>query len=143
VNFLKTLVIISFIALGAIYIAIAATTQRELTTDAITSIVIGVLFIAGAYGVYRDAKWGYYLSLAISAAGIALALVQGLPIAVAMYAVLAASTLILMKKETRRTQMTITQTEMEKPIVVTVKTTAATTKFVHEKMFTKRKERTL
>jgi len=140
VSFLKTLVIISFIVLGAIYIAIAAATQRELTTDAIISIVIGALFIAGAYGVYRDAKWGYYLSLAISAAGIALALVQGLPIAVAMYAVLAASTLILMKKETRRTQMTITQTEMKKPIVVTVKTTATTTKFVHEKRFTKRKE---
>jgi lysylphosphatidylglycerol synthetase-like protein (DUF2156 family) len=143
VKFLKTLVIISFIALGAIYIGLAAVTQREPTTDTITSIVLGALFIAGAYGVYRDAKWGYYLSLAISAAGILLALVQGLPIAAAMFLILAASTLILMKKETRRTQISIIQTEMGKPMVVTVKTTVATTKFVHEKRFTKRKERTL
>uniref|UniRef100_A0A7J2U315 Uncharacterized protein n=1 Tax=Ignisphaera aggregans TaxID=334771 RepID=A0A7J2U315_9CREN len=142
-KFLKILVIISFIALGAIYIAIATLTQREPATDTITSIVLGALFIACAYGVYRDAKWGYYLSLAASAIGIAIAAIQDLPIAVAMYAALAASTLILMKKETRRAQMSITQTEMKKPMVVTVKTTVATTKFVHEKRFTKRKERIL
>ena len=141
-SFLKTLVIISFIALGTIYIAITAT-QRELTTDTIISIAIGALFIAGAYGVCRDAKWGYYLSLAISVAGIAIALMQRLPIAIAMFLTLAISTFILMKKEAHRTQMPITQTEMKKPMVVTVKTTAATTKFVHEKRFTKRKERIL
>ena len=139
-KFPKTLVIISFTALGAIYIGLAALTQKELTVDAVTSIALGVLFIAGAYGIYRGAKWGYYLALAISAAGTALALVQGLPIAATMFLILAASTLILMKKETRRTQMSIIQTEMKKPMVVTVKTTAATTKFVHEKRFTKRKE---
>lgn len=128
-KFLKTLVIISFTALGAIYIGLAALTQRELTADAITSIALGALLIAGAYGVYRDAKWGYYLALAASATGIAIAAAQGLPIAVAMYAILAASTVILMKKELRA------------PTAKAATAPAVATKsiFVNEKMFVKKK----
>jgi uncharacterized membrane protein (DUF2068 family) len=129
---LKTLVIISFIALGAIYIAIAATTQRELTTDTVISIVIGVLFIAGAYGVYRDAKWGYYLALAVSAIGIAIAMVQGLPIAVALFAILAASTIIVMKRETP--SIRTVRTAKVAPVAPPTKSI-----FVNEKRFVKKK----
>jgi hypothetical protein len=129
VSFLKTLVIISFIALGAIYIAIAAT-QRELTTDTIISIAIGALFIAGAYGIYRDVKRGYYLSLATSVAGIAIALMQMLPIAVALFTILAASTAILMKKEAPAIRVTPPAT----PVTPTTKSI-----FINEKRFVKKK----
>jgi len=130
VKFLKLLVVIVFIALGAVHIAIA-TTQRELTTDTVISILLGTLFIAGAYGVYRDAKWGYYLSIAVAATGIAIALIQRLPIAVAMFIILATSTLILMKKELR----TPTITPTTPTVVVTTKSV-----FVNEKRFVKKKE---
>ncbi|MCC6057303.1 MAG: hypothetical protein LM568_00095 [Desulfurococcaceae archaeon] len=129
-KFLKLLVVIVFIALGAVHIAIA-TTQRELTTDTVISILLGTLFIAGAYGVYRDAKWGYYLSIAVAATGIAIALIQRLPIAVAMFIILATSTLILMKKELR----TPTITPTTPTVVVTTKSV-----FVNEKRFVKKKE---
>jgi uncharacterized membrane protein (DUF2068 family) len=130
VKFLKLLVVIVFIALGAVHIAIA-TTQRELTTDTVISILLGTLFIVGAYGVYRDAKWGYYLSIAVAATGIAIALIQRLPIAVAMFIILATSTLILMKKELR----TPTITPTTPTVVVTTKSV-----FVNEKRFVKKKE---
>jgi uncharacterized membrane protein (UPF0136 family) len=129
VKFLKTLVIISFTALGAIYIGLAALTQRELTADAITSIALGALLIAGAYGVYRDTKWGYYLALAASATGIAIAAAQGLPIAVAMYAILAASTVILMKKEAPAIRVA-----KAAPVTPTAKSI-----FINEKRFIKKK----
>jgi len=132
VSFLKTLVIVSFIALGAVYIAITAATQRELATDTITSIVLGALFIAGAYGIYRDAKWGYYLSLATSVAGIAIALMQGLPIAVALFAILAASTFILVKKELKAPTMRMATPPATPP---------TKSIFIYEKRFVKRKER--
>jgi lysylphosphatidylglycerol synthetase-like protein (DUF2156 family) len=97
-KFLKLLVVVVLIALGALYIGIAALTQKELTMDAIISIVLGALFIAAAYGVYKDAKGGYYLALAVSLIGLVLALVRGLPIAVALYATLAIAIIVLMKK---------------------------------------------
>ena len=129
-NFLKTLVVVAFIALGAIYIDLAALVQRELTTDTVVSIVLGALFIAGAYGIYRDAKWGYYLSLAVSATGIAIAIMQMLPIAIALFAILATSTLILMKKVLKATTIGVAP-----PATPPTKSI-----FIYEKRFVKRKQ---
>ena len=128
-KFPETLVIISFTALGAIYIGLAALTQKELTVDAVTSIALGALFIAGAYGIYRGAKWGYYLALAASATGIAIAAIQGLPIAVAMFLILAASTAILMRKEAPAVR--VAKAAPAAP--------AAKSIFINEKRFVKKK----
>jgi uncharacterized membrane protein len=135
VKFLKMLLIIAFTALGVLYIAIAATTQKELTAEAATVLLMGVLLIACGYGLYRGAKWGYYLSLAVSVAGTAISLVQGLPIAVAMFLVLVASTAILMKKELRAPTAK----------AATAPAVAVATKsiFVNEKMFVKKKRQSL
>jgi uncharacterized membrane protein (UPF0136 family) len=133
VKFLKLLVVIVFIALGAVHIAIA-TTQRELTTDTVISILLGTLFIVGAYGVYRDAKWGYYLALAVSAIGIAVAMMQGLPIAVALFAILATSTAILIKKELKAPTIKTEGTEKVASVAPPTKSI-----FVNEKRFVKKK----